>query len=188
MFTGIVEEKGRILNITKGKLQKIDIQSSLKLNPGDSIAIQGICLTVTEIIKNGFSVQVMAQTKGRTTLHYWKIGEYVNLERALSFNGRIGGHIILGHIDEVARIIKIKGNEYYFKISSEHEKYLIPRGSIAIDGVSLTIGAIYRDSISIFLIPHTLNNTTIGNRRVGDYVNIEYDYLVKIISKMSSHL
>ncbi|MEO0095570.1 MAG: riboflavin synthase [candidate division WOR-3 bacterium] len=185
MFTGIVEEKGKILNINKGRLQKIDIQSGLKVNPGESIAIQGICLTVTKIIKNGFSVEVMEQTKGRTTLNNWKIGEYVNLERALAFDGRIGGHIVLGHIDEVARIIKIKENEYYFQISSENEKYLISRGSIAVDGVSLTIGDIRKNTFSVFLIPHTLNSTTLGNRRIGDYVNVEYDYLVKIIRKIN---
>ncbi len=185
MFTGIVEEKGKILNITKSRLQKIDIQSSLKVSPGDSIAVQGICLTVTKIIKNGFSVEVMEQTKGKTTLNYWKIGEYVNLERALAFDGRIGGHIVLGHIDEVARILKIKENEYYFQISSENTKYSIPRGSIAIDGVSLTIGDISRNSLSVFLTPHTLYNTTLGNRRVGDLVNIEYDYLAKIIVKFN---
>lgn len=188
MFTGIVEEKGKILNIEKDNLQKIQIQSSLKINPGDSIAIQGICLTVTKIIKNGFLVEVMEQTKGRTTLNNWKIGEYVNLERAISLNGRIGGHIVLGHIDEVARIIKIKGNEYYFQISLENAKYLIPRGSIAIDGVSLTIGDIFRNNLSVFLIPHTLKNTTLGNRRVGDLVNIEYDYLVKIVAKFNSQI
>ncbi|MEO0123636.1 MAG: riboflavin synthase [candidate division WOR-3 bacterium] len=185
MFTGIVEEKGKILNITKGRLQKIDIQSNLEVEPGDSIAIQGICLTVTKTIKNGFSVEVMEQTKGRTTLHYWKAGEYVNLERALTFDGHIGGHIVLGHIDEIARIIKIKENEYYFQISPENTKYLISRGCIAIDGVSLTIGDICRNTFSVFLITHTLNNTTLGNRKVGDFVNIEYDYLAKIIRKIN---
>jgi riboflavin synthase len=184
MFTGIVEEKSKILNIEKGKLQKITIQSSLKLNPGDSIAIQGICLTVTEPRENGFLVVVMEQTKERTTLSNWRNGEYVNLERAISLAGRIGGHIVLGHIDEIARIINIKGNEYYFQISSANTKYLIPRGSIAIDGVSLTIGNISRNIFSVFLIPHTLNNTTLGSRRIGDFVNIEYDYLVKIIGNI----
>lgn len=182
MFTGIVEEKGRILNIIKNRTQKIEIHSNLLVKPGDSIAIQGICLTVTGTIKNGFIVEAMEQTKGRTTLSTWKKGDYVNLERALTIDSRIGGHIILGHIDEIARLIRIKGNEYYFQISQKNKKHLIPRGSIAIDGVSLTIGNISDNIFSVFLIPYTLKNTTIGNRRTGDYVNIEYDYLVKIFS------
>ncbi|MCX7994772.1 MAG: riboflavin synthase [candidate division WOR-3 bacterium] len=181
MFTGIIEEKGKILKFVKGSVSKMEIKSTLDVKIGDSIAVQGICLTVTAITKNGFAVEVMTQTKERTTMDNWKTGDYVNLERALSFNGRIGGHIVLGHIDEVARIIQIKGNEYYFLIAPDNQKFLIPRGSITIDGVSLTVGNISKNIFSVFLIPHTLNSTTLGQRKKGDLVNIEYDYLVKII-------
>ncbi len=183
MFTGIVEEKGRILRVVKGRVQRIEIQSTLKTRVGNSISIQGICLTVTELTENGFSVEAMEQTKGRTTLSRWKSGDYVNLERAIALDGRIGGHIVLGHIDEVARIIRIKGNDYYFQLSSANRKYLIPRGSIAIDGVSLTIGNVSQNIVSLFLIPYTMRNTTLGNRKAGDFVNVEYDYLVKIMCK-----
>ncbi|MEO0206075.1 MAG: riboflavin synthase [candidate division WOR-3 bacterium] len=183
MFTGIVEEKGKILRIIKGKVQRMEIQSTLQVKPGDSISIQGICLTITDLAENGFSVEAMVQTKGRTTLSNWKTGDYVNLERAIALDGRLGGHIVLGHVDEVARIVRVKGNEYYFQTSNANNRYLIPRGSIAIDGVSLTIGNVSQNIISVFLIPYTLRSTTLGMRRAGDFVNIEYDYLVKIICK-----
>ncbi|MGQ9535285.1 MAG: riboflavin synthase [bacterium] len=181
MFTGIIEEKGKITKIVKGSGQKIYIQSSLENKIGDSIAVQGICLTVTSIFKGGFTVEAMEQTRGRTTLNKWKAGDYVNLERALKLTDRIGGHIVLGHIDEVGKLIRINNNEYYFQISSFHAKYLIPRGSIAIDGVSLTLGDISRDIFTVYLIPHTLQSTTLGNLKNGSFVNVEYDYLVKIL-------
>lgn len=183
MFTGIIEEKGKILKIVRGRVQKIDIQSSLENKIGDSIAIQGICLTVTGVFKNGFTVETTEQTKARTTLNEWKPGNYINLERALSLTDRIGGHIVLGHIDEVGKLIRISDNEYYFQITDINKKYLIHRGSIAIDGVSLTIGYISRNIFSVYLIPHTLQNTTLGNLKSGSLVNIEYDYLVKILCK-----
>jgi riboflavin synthase len=178
MFTGIIEEKGRISRLSGGK---VFIQSHLKLNKGDSIAVQGICLTVTDVNKNGFIVEAMKQTKGITTLSDWRTGNYVNLERALRFGDRIGGHILLGHIDEVGKFTRIKRNEYYFQINLENSQYLISKGSIGIDGVSLTIGKILKNVFSVSLIPYTLNNTTLANLKVGSSVNIEYDYLVKIL-------
>ncbi|MEO0216264.1 MAG: riboflavin synthase [candidate division WOR-3 bacterium] len=181
MFTGIIEQKGRISRIVKGRIRKVYIQSNLSIKSGDSIAVQGICLTVIDTFKDGFLVEAMEQTGKRTTLSQWSVGDYVNLERAMEIGGRIGGHIILGHIDEVGKLIRTKGNEYYFQIQSQNRKYLIPRGSIAIDGVSLTIGNSSGNIFSVFLIPYTLNNTTLGGLRVGSFVNIEYDYLVKAI-------
>jgi len=183
MFTGIIEEKGRIIKIIKGKTSKIEIQSNLNNKIGDSIAIQGICLTITDVFRNGFSVEVMMQTREITTLPNWKSGDYVNLERAVAIGERIGGHIVLGHIDEKGRLLKIRGNEYYFRISPENKKYLIPKGCVAIDGVSLTIGEISGNTFSVYLIPYTLNNTTLGLLRVGSSVNIEYDYFVKMIRR-----
>lgn len=181
MFTGIIEEKGRISKILKGKVQKIHIQSELENKKGDSISIQGTCLTVTETDKKGFFVEAMVQTKGITTLSDWQVGDYVNLERALKIGGRIGGHILLGHVDEIGKLIRIKGNEYFFQVNTKNSKYLIPKGSIGIDGVSLTINTISRNIFSVCLIPFTLNNTTLGNLKIGSFVNIEYDYLVKIL-------
>ncbi len=182
MFTGIIEEKGRIIRAIRGRVQRIEIQSTLKNSIGDSISVQGVCLTVVDLFKNGFSVETMEQTQGRTTIADWKAGDEVNLERALQLGGRIGGHIILGHVDEVCPLIRISGNEYFFKVSNASRGYLIPRGSIAINGVSLTIGTISQNIFSVFLIPQTLKRTTLANLRVGNMVNIEYDYIAKILS------
>jgi len=188
MFTGIIEEKAKISKISTARLQKISIQSGFEVKKGDSIAIQGICFTVTEILKNGFSVEAMKQTKDITTLSGWHAGSYVNLERSLEFGDRLGGHLLLGHIDELGKLIRVKGNEHFFQIRSENTKHLIPKGSIGIDGVSLTIHSISKNIFSVSLIPYTLKNTTLGNLRLGSFVNIEYDYIAKIImAKTNRH-
>ena len=187
MFTGIIEEKGRIAKIIKGPTQRINIQSKLENKVGDSICIQGICLTVTKVEKNGFWVESMKQTKEITTLSRWQIGDNVNLERALRVDGRLDGHILLGHVDELGKLIRIKGNEYFFQTKASPAGYLVPKGSIGIDGVSLTISNISKNIFSVSLIPHTLKNTTLSKLRPNSLVNIEYDYLAKImIAKASS--
>ncbi len=182
MFTGIIEEKGRISKIIPGKVHTIHIQSNLENRQGDSIAIQGICLTVTTVDKKGFVVEAMRQTERITTLSDWRVGDYVNLERALNIGDRIGGHILLGHVDELATCIRITTNEYFFRIAPRSRKYLIPKGSIAINGVSLTVRSITKNMFSVSLIPYTLKTTTLGNLQTGSSVNIEYDYLVKILT------
>jgi riboflavin synthase len=180
MFTGIIEDVGAITKITKGRTQRIDIASELANNRGDSVAVQGICLTVADIHSHGFSVEAMKQTKRITTLPEWKTGTKVNLERALQLGGRIGGHIMLGHVDEIAKLIRIKGNEYYFQISPQNRKYLVSKGSIGIDGVSLTLSSVSDNIFSTNLIPYTLSHTSLGRLRTGEFVNVEFDYLAKI--------
>jgi len=180
MFTGIIEEKGRIKKIVRNQ---IFIESDLENKKGDSIAVQGICFTVADVGENEFSVQAMRQTKRITTMQDWKRGDYVNLERALKFDGRIGGHIVLGHIDEVGKCIRIKKNEYYFQAGSGNARYLIPKGSIALDGVSLTLSYVSGNIFAVSLIPYTLKETTLGRLRVGSFVNIEYDYLGKLLAR-----
>lgn len=182
MFTGIIEEKGRIAQIVPGKVRSIHIQSSLENRVGDSIAVQGTCLTVTAVGRKEFVVEVMQQTKKTTTLSDWQAGDWVNLERALKFADRIGGHILLGHVDERAQCIRMKANDYYFQINPMNSKYLIPKGSIAIDGVSLTLSSISKNIFSVSLIPYTLRTTTLSNLKTGSFVNIEYDYLAKIFT------
>jgi len=182
MFTGIIEEKGKIVNITKGKVQRIDIESTLENKQGDSISINGICLTIVATSSTGFSVEAMQQTKGITTLSQWRVNAHVNLERALSINARLGGHILLGHVDERSKVVQKKGNEYFFQISQENQKYLIEKGSISINGVSLTIASISNNIFSVSIIPYTLQNTTLGDLKIGSFVNIEYDYLIKILT------
>ncbi len=181
MFTGIIEEKGRIVSISKSKVQKINIRSALEVKNGDSVAIQGICLTVTDVTKTGFVVDVMRQTHGVTTLAEWRAGNYVNLERALRIGDRLGGHMILGHVDEVGKMTKRKANEYSFTMNPKNAHYLAPKGSISIDGISLTIASISKSAFSVSLIPHTLKHTTFGTLRTGSRVNIEYDYLAKLL-------
>ncbi len=182
MFTGIIEEKGKIANMTKGKIQRIDIESTLKNKQGDSIAIDGICLTIVATTDKGFSVEAMQQTKGLTTFSQWRVNDRVNLERALTISSRLGGHILLGHVDETAKVIRKKGNEYFFQISRKNQKYLIEKGSISINGCSLTIMSISNDIFSVSVIPYTLQNTTLGNLKIGSLVNLEYDYLIKILT------
>jgi len=183
MFTGIIEEKGRIQSISKSRVQRINIKSGLEVETGDSVAIQGICLTVTEITKTGFIVDVMKQTLRKSTLTDWRAGDYLNLERALRIDARLGGHIMLGHVDDAEKLVRIKSNDYFFKIDPSYSQYVVPRGSIGLDGVSLTISSIAGNVISVSLIPYTLKNTTLGRLRVGARVNIEYDYLAKILQQ-----
>ncbi|KPK73887.1 hypothetical protein AMJ87_00115 [candidate division WOR_3 bacterium SM23_60] len=184
MFTGIIEEKGKIVSISRAKIQKITIRSDLEVQKGDSIAIQGICFTITEMAKSGFTVDVMRQTRGVTTLNQWRVGDYVNLERSLRISDRLGGHIMLGHVDEAGKLVRIKSNEYFFRMKSGNRPYVVPKGSVGINGVSLTIASIANTVFSVSLIPHTLNNTTLGLLRTGVLVNIEYDYLVKVLRKL----
>lgn len=183
MFTGIIEEKGRIQSISRSRVQKISIRSELELTAGDSIAVQGICLTVTEVTKSGFIVEAMRQTFGRTTLNDWRGGDHLNLERALRLDSRLGGHILLGHVDDVGKMVKIKSNEYFFEIDPSFSRYIVPRGSIGIDGASLTVSSVTGNVISVSLIPYTLKNTTLGSLRPGARVNVEYDYLAKVFQR-----
>ena len=184
MFTGIIEEKGKIESITRSAVQRISIGSRLAVEPGESVAIQGICLTVTKVTKTGFSVDAMKQTMIKTTLPGWRSGDDVNLERSLRADSRLGGHIMLGHIDDVGKVVRIKTNEYFFEIDRAFSRYLVPRGSIGIDGASLTISSVSRNTFSVSLIPYTLKNTTFTGLRVGKRVNVEYDYLAKLVEKL----
>jgi riboflavin synthase len=183
MFTGIIEETGTIEKITGGRIQTIAVTSKLENQVGDSIAIQGICLTVTALTKNGFSVEVMKQTERITTLPDWRTGDRVNLERALQIGGRLGGHILLGHVDEVVRCIRIRGNEYYFQANTSNKPYLVAKGSVALDGVSLTIGSVSGNVFSVSLIPYTREYTTLGRVKLRSATNVEYDYLAKIVNR-----
>jgi riboflavin synthase len=183
MFTGIIEEKGKIISISRAKVQQIKIRSDLQLNEGDSIAVQGICLTVTSVSKGGFTVDAMRQTLGATTLSDWHGGVFVNLERALRIGDRLGGHLMLGHVDDVGQLSKIKANEYFFRIDPDYAVYVVPKGSIGIDGASLTVSSIEKDTVSVSLIPYTLKNTALGSLRIGARVNIEYDYLAKFLKR-----
>ena len=192
MFTGIVEEIGIIKSIKNGeKSSKITIGASKVLKGsllGDSISTNGICLTVCKIGENYFEVDVMAESLRRSNLGDLKVGDKVNLERALTFESRLGGHIVSGHIDGVGKILLIQKEDnavlVTIKTSSKILKYIVEKGSIAIDGVSLTVISVNSENFKVGIIPHTLNETIILDKKQGDTVNLECDVIGKYVEKL----
>jgi riboflavin synthase len=189
LFTGIIEEIGTVQKIQQqGASLVLTIQAQKILEDvhlGDSIAVNGACLTVTSFSRTSFSVDVMPETFYATSLSQLKPGSKVNLERAMAANGRFGGHFVSGHVDGTGTITAIRPEEnaVYFDITiPEHGiPYIMPRGSVAIDGTSLTIFFVKERTITISLIPHTRGETILGQKRVGDIVNIEFDMLGKYV-------
>lgn len=194
MFTGIIEEIGTIKNInTNGVSAQLNITSSLVLEGtkiGDSIAVNGVCLTVTSLTSNSFTADIMAETLRRSNLGNLLPQSKVNLERAMIANGRFGGHIVSGHIDGIGTIIETKpeGNAIWVKIKTSNEvlKYIIQKGSITIDGISLTVAKITDQDFSVSIIPHTAENTTLLQKKVGEIVNLENDIVGKYVEKLLS--
>lgn len=191
MFTGIIEETGTVRNIKKGAnsaVLTIGAASVLKdMKLGDSIAVNGICLTVTSYTSTGFTADVMHETIQRSSLNSLHSGAMVNLERAMPADGRFGGHIVTGHIDGtgVIRWIKRDDNAVWYNIRATPEilRYIVEKGSIAVDGISLTVAKVSDVDFSISVIPHTANHTTLAGKRVGDTVNLENDCVGKYIEK-----
>lgn len=189
MFTGIIEDKGKVTAIQKDEKSMQLTLSSKKIvgdvQLGDSISVNGVCLTVTHFTNEQFTVDVMPETVKATNIHTLKIGDYVNLERAMSANGRFGGHIVSGHVDGVGTIASIKpvSNAVYIDITIPKElaDNCIPKGSITLDGTSLTLFNVTDTSVTISLIPHTFAETIFGMKKVGDQVNIETDMLGKYV-------
>ena len=192
MFTGIVEEVGTIKNIKRGQHSAIlTIQSKTVLEEtrlGDSIAVNGICLTVTRLFPDGFSADVMHETLNRSSLARLTEGSMVNLERAMAANGRFGGHIVAGHVDGVGHIANIRKDDtavwYTVHAGPEILRYVVEKGSITIDGISLTVAAVDGDGFSVSTIPHTVAQTNLNQRRRGDSVNLETDVVGKYIEKL----
>ena len=191
MFTGIIEEKGAVIRTLAGDFSgSIQIKACKVLEgskTGDSIAVNGVCLTVTEIFNDSFTADVSPQTLTLTNLGTLSRGNPVNLERALSLQDRLGGHIVTGHVDSQGKILSIenKGNSVFMKIqcSPKSLDFIVEQGSIAVDGISLTIAKVNRDIISLVLIPKTLEETNLSSKKCGDAVNIETDILAKYIKK-----
>lgn len=192
MFTGIIEEIGKVAAITRGaKSAQLSIAATRVLEDvhlGDSIAVCGICLTVTGFTRTQFTADLMPETLARSSLGALRIGSAVNLERAMSANGRFGGHIVSGHIDGTGSISAIRRDDnatwYSVKTPPALLRYIIEKGSIAIDGVSLTVAAVTKNDFSVSLIPHSAGHTTLSQRRVGDIVNLECDSVGKYIEKL----
>lgn len=192
MFTGIVEELGTIRAVRRGAASAVlsigasEVLSDLKI--GDSVAVNGVCLTVTSLDDGGFTADVMHETLGRSSLGALAPGGHVNLERAMPANGRFGGHIVSGHIDGTGKVASVRpdDNALWYTISAAPEllRYIVEKGSITIDGISLTVAAVDEVSFSVSLIPHTAAVTTLGKKRAGDTVNLETDIIGKYVEKL----
>ena len=189
MFTGIIEEVGKIKNIQGGKLTIAASKILEDIHLGDSIAVNGICLTAISWDNGSFTVDVMRETLERTSLHRLRAGSFVNLERALAANGRFGGHIVSGHIDGTGEIINIRrdANAVWYKIKTSEKimEFIIEKGSIAIDGISLTVAKVDRSTFYVSVIPHTLENTILLRKKTGDIVNLENDIVGKYIKSFT---
>lgn len=192
MFTGIVEEKGKVKSIKKGaKSAMLSIEGNKifeDVHLGDSIAVNGVCLTVTSYSKNVFTADVMNETLKRSSLGSLKNGSEVNLERAMAANGRFGGHIVSGHIDGTGVISDMSKDDIaiWVTISTTAEilRLIVEKGSIAIDGISLTVAKVSNTDFAVSVIPHTGANTTLLDKKVGDVVNLENDITGKYIEKL----
>lgn len=192
MFTGIVEEVGAIKNIKRGQHSAVlTIHAKTVLEEtriGDSIAVNGICLTVTRLFPDGFSADVMHETLNRSSLAGLTAGSVVNLERAMPANGRFGGHIVAGHVDGVGHIANIRKDDtavwYTVLAGPEILRYVVEKGSITIDGISLTVARVDSQSFAISAIPHTVSVTVLADRKPGDIVNLETDIIGKYVEKL----
>ncbi len=189
MFTGISEETGKIISIDSKGILTISANKILSdIHIGDSIAVNGICLTVTKFSDTSFTVDAMPETLSRTALKYLTSGSMVNLERAMAANGRFGGHIVSGHIDGTGKITGYRKdkNAIWVTVKADRSllKYIAPKGSVAIDGISLTVVDSLRDSFTVSLIPHTASVTTLTTHKQGDLVNIEVDVLAKYVEHL----
>ena len=191
MFTGLIEELGKVQSlIGAGESYRLSIVAKKVLQDlaiGDSVAVNGACLTVVAKTDNAFTVDVMPETARRTVIGALHVGEGVNLERTLRFGDRLEGHLVAGHVEGVGRILHRQedGNAVVFRIGCEKSltHNIIEKGSVAVDGISLTVTAAEENSFSVSVIPHTAAVTTLGFKRVGDKVNVETDLIGKYIEK-----
>ncbi len=192
MFTGIVEEMGVLRSVRRGAHSAVlsigaeTVLSDLKI--GDSVAVNGVCLTATTVDAGGFTADVMHETLDRSSLGALVPGSPVNLERAMAANGRFGGHMVAGHIDGTGTITARRqdDNAVWYTVSAAPSllRYIVEKGSIAIDGISLTVAAVEADRFSVSVIPHTAAVTVLGRKRPGDIVNLETDLIGKYVEKL----
>ncbi|MFN3708722.1 riboflavin synthase [Microcella sp.] len=194
MFTGIIEELGEIVALTHGDdgSARITVRGPLAVSDaksGDSISVSGVCLTAVELDPEHFSADVMGQTLAMSNPDQWAVGRTVNLERAAAVGDRLGGHIVQGHIDGTCRVVDVRDEGTWrvlrFSLDAAHAPLVVDKGSIAIDGVSLTVSAAGDDWFEVSLIPETLVRTTLGARQVGELVNIETDILARHVARLA---
>ncbi|NYF58465.1 riboflavin synthase [Micromonospora purpureochromogenes] len=193
MFTGIVEELGEVVHVTDtgGDSALVAVRGPLVTSDarhGDSIAVNGVCLTVVDLSDGVFTADVMGETLRRSALGALRVGDPVNLERAAALNSRLGGHIVQGHVDGVGEIVAREPAAQWetirFRLPADLARYVVEKGSITIDGVSLTVAAVGDDWFAVGLIPTTLKLTTLGGKGVGDPVNLEVDVLAKYVERL----
>jgi riboflavin synthase len=194
MFTGIVEGTGTVTALAAaadGSGARLQVEAPWlagQLDPGESVAVNGCCLTVAEATAAGFAADLVAETLRRTALGGLAAGTRVNLERPVAVGGRLGGHLVQGHVDGVAKVLDRKpvgeGEEVRIELPSALERYVVEKGSIAVDGVSLTVAGIGPGWLTVALVPHTLEVTTLGDRRPGDPVQLEVDVLAKYVERL----
>jgi riboflavin synthase len=194
MFTGLIAELGEVTAITKGETSAVftinspALISEIKL--GDSVAVNGVCLTATSLSSTGFTADVMVQTLSLTSLAEIKVGSPVNLELAAQLNARMGGHMVQGHVDGVATVVGLtpgeKWAQFDIKVPEHLTKYIVNQGSICLDGVSLTVGEISdaNNQLTVWLIPETLERTNLSSKKPGDLINIEVDVLAKYVERL----
>lgn len=192
MFTGIIEETGVIRAVQRGaKSAVLTVEAKKVLEDvhiGDSIATNGVCLTVTSVRGDCFTADVMNESLRRSSLGDLKPGSRVNLERAMAANGRFGGHIVSGHIDGIGTVVSVRRDDiavwYTVRTTPQLMRYIVEKGSIAIDGISLTVAAVETDRFSVSVIPHTAQETTLSEKRPGATVNLENDVIGKYVEKL----
>jgi len=188
MFTGIVEEVGRVKAVQGNRLV-IEAKKVLEgIKVGDSLNVSGACLTITSLDKHSLAVEVMPETLRRTNLGQLRPGDWVNLERALTFGGRLGGHLVQGHVDAMGRIASVvrRDRSILMKFSAPQQlmPYIVKKGFIAVEGVSLTVVDLHDASFTVSLVSYTIENTNLGKKRVGELVNLEVDIVGKYIESL----
>ena len=191
MFTGIITDIGTVREIRPGGDTTFVIGTALDLGDlklGASIACTGVCLTAIEFGKDWFAVQASAETLSRSNLKDWKVGTRINLERALKAGDELGGHIVSGHVDAQAEIVERRpegdSERFAFRVPDAFAKAIAPKGSVALNGVSLTVNEVQGNRFGVNLIPHTLTHTTFGNAKVGDRINLEIDMLARYVARL----
>ncbi len=194
MFTGIIRNRENVVKVTsknQSLFVAIGLPGGWRLKEGDSISINGICSTVRKVNKHTFEVEYMAETIKKTTVADWGVGFLVHLERSLTLDGLVDGHLVSGHIDAVAKIAHIKeegGSKIFtIKVPSMFMAYVAPKGSIALDGVSLTVVDVWRDRFTVSLVSHTISHTNFDNKQVGDIINCETDIIAKYVNNTLKH-
>lgn len=195
MFTGLIEETAQVVsNQQKGQARRLMITAPFTdLKAGESIAVDGVCLTLLPGDETSLMFDVSFETLAKTNLQTLCSGDLINLERAMGVSSRFGGHYVSGHVDTTARVMSVKPVDRYLELTigpfnTQDLKYLLPKGSITLNGVSLTINTVQHLCITVLLVPHTLSNTALDNCKPGTCLNVEFDYLTRIIAQQTEHI